>query len=427
MSTRNSNEQTYLKRLNDDVLKPGDILLTTTTATVSKAIRIATRSDISHAMVYVQNRSVIDATNEGVQARNTQRLFFEEECSIYALRLRSGISEANLNKVISYLRRQIGAEYTTKEAIQTLIGGTKQWSKKQFCSRLVAQAFSHANIQLVTNPNYCSPSELMNSSLLSPVPNACVKVAEEEIEFWSERDDVPQLMRDAINKLLDSARKKNSDIQTFEDLNNHLLSHPEQDNYFCQVLIDSGYLSIWKIELDKNQWQYYLRLMNELPMKEIEKYCLDVLQDQPGGTNRYIVSRAGYVVLSRQYELQYFRKMAELYEHLAGLHQQRVSVASRWLESKGLLTRPQPVHLVPHTDEWFSSMEQWDPPKAMMTRAIIEIYGNTNVCSVCGDAPAIDYYLDEENRPIAGPDTLRLCDDCVSIRRAAGEPFISLQ
>jgi hypothetical protein len=59
-----------MKRLNDASLKLGDIVLTTTTAAVSKAIRAATRSDISHAMVYVEDRSVIDATAEGVQARN---------------------------------------------------------------------------------------------------------------------------------------------------------------------------------------------------------------------------------------------------------------------------------------------------------------------------------------------------------------------
>jgi hypothetical protein len=46
-----------MKRLNEASLKVGDIILTTTTATVSKAIRTATRSDISHAMIYVQDRS----------------------------------------------------------------------------------------------------------------------------------------------------------------------------------------------------------------------------------------------------------------------------------------------------------------------------------------------------------------------------------
>ena len=43
-----------MKRINDAVLRPGDIILTTSAAKVSKGIRFATGSDISHAMVCVQ-------------------------------------------------------------------------------------------------------------------------------------------------------------------------------------------------------------------------------------------------------------------------------------------------------------------------------------------------------------------------------------
>ncbi len=101
-----------LKRLNESVLMPGDIILTTTTAALSKSIRLATQSDISHSMVYVEDRSVIDATGEGVHARNTQRHFFEEECNIYAFRLRTGISRAELDEVVLFMRGQVGVEYS---------------------------------------------------------------------------------------------------------------------------------------------------------------------------------------------------------------------------------------------------------------------------------------------------------------------------
>jgi hypothetical protein len=74
-----------MKKLNEATLEVGDIILTTTTAAVSKAIQVATGSDISHAMVYVQDYSVIDAAGEGVQARNTQRLILEEGCSVYGV------------------------------------------------------------------------------------------------------------------------------------------------------------------------------------------------------------------------------------------------------------------------------------------------------------------------------------------------------
>lgn len=426
MNTATNTEQGGLKRLNDAVLDPGDIVLTTTTAAVSKAIRIATRSDISHAMVYVEDRSVIDATGEGVHARNTQRLFFEEECSIHVLRLRARISDKQLTAVRTYMRGHIGTQYSTKEAMQTVLGGARQWSTKQFCSRLVAQSFSSAGIQLVTDPNFCSPAELRDSPLLVSVPAATVLVTAEEAAWWEGNEDIPQRMRDAINAVLDGAREKYSDIQTFDDLHRHLVSHPEHDDDFCRLLETSGYLSIWKIEREKNRWQYDLALMSAAPADQIDDYCLRVLENEEDGPNRYIVNRAGYLLFSRQYDLQFFRLMTALYEQLAALHHQRVEVAAKWLEVNGRLVRPAPLHLTPHTHEWFAALEQWDPPKAMMTRKIIEITGRMDVCSICGDDPASDYYLEGEHRPTSGADTLRLCDDCVWIRRASGEPFIPL-
>lgn len=414
------------KRLNDAVLRPGDIVLTTTTAAVSKAIRVVTGSDISHAMVCVEDYSIIDATGEGVHARNTQRLFFEEGCSIYVLRLRDGISDAQLAAVRTYMRAHIGTQYSTKEAMLTVLGGARQWSKKQFCSRLVAQAFASAGIQLVPDPNFCSPANLKDSRLLTSVPGATVAVSAREAAWWEGNADVPQRMRDAINAVLGGARTRNPGIQTFDDLHSHLARHPEQDNDFCELLETSGYLSVWKIERDKNPWQYDLALMSTGPVDQVEAYCWRVLDNEGIGPNRYVVNRGGYLHFSRQYDLRFFRVMAELYEHLAELHRQRLDVAAEWLEANGHLARSAPSHLTPHTSEWFAALEQWDPPKAMMARKVIELTGRTDVCSVCGDDPASDYRLAELCRPAGGVDTLRLCDDCVRIRRAGGEPFAAL-
>jgi len=150
-------------------------------------------------MVYVQHCSVIDATGEGVHARNTQRILFEEECAIHALRLRSGISASELSAVITYMRGHIGTQYSAREAVLAGLGGARQWSNKQFCSRLVAQAFASAGIHLVADPNFCSPAEIKASPLLVAVPDATTPVSAEEASAWQEADDVPQRMRSAIN------------------------------------------------------------------------------------------------------------------------------------------------------------------------------------------------------------------------------------
>lgn len=414
------------KRLNEAALLPGDIILTTTTATTSKTIRIATQSDISHALIYAEDYSVIDATGEGVHSRNTQRLHFDEGCSVYALRLRSPITSAQLEAVLAFVRSHIGAEYSVREAVRTVVGGRKEWSTKQFCSRLIAQAFSSAGIELVNDPNYCSPADLQRSNLLEPIPDATVPLKDGEVEFWEDRADIPQLMRDATNALLDGVRKSDTSIQTLNDLDLYLAYHPEKDQEFSQLLATSGYLTIWQVEKDKNPWQYDLGTMRAEPVAGIEEYCRNLLRSEGDGPNRYLVNRGGYRVRFNDYGLRYFQLMLELYERLAELHRQRVEIATEWLQANGHIERREAPYLIPHTSEWFQTLQIWDPPQAAMVQATVERLKGLDVCSICGDRPASDYYLPKAFRSAGGVDTFRLCADCLRIRRVSGEPFLSL-
>ena len=420
----NPSAKSGLKRLNEVVLIPGDIILATTTAAISKTIKIATQSDISHAMVYVENRSVIDATGEGVHARNTQRLFFEDVCSVHALRLRTGISPSQLSEVVSYMREQVGTQYSAKEAVLTVLGGARTWTKKQFCSRLVAQAFASAGIALVRDPNYCSPADIKDCPLLVSLESPTAMVSASEAAFWEDRADVPQLMRDATNAVIDGARQRDPAIQTFDDVHGHLIRHPEHDREFCHLLEGSGYLSLWMIETEKNPWQYDIGLLSTGPTDSAEEYCWSVLKNEQSGPNRYFINRGGYRLFTMQSDLEFFRIMLDLYERLAALHWRRVDIAIRWLEANGHLA-PQPVaYLTPHTEEWFTILERWDPPQAMMIREAIALAGSPDVCSICGDDPANDYCLPAAYRSAGRVDTLRLCNGCVRIRHSMGEPFV---
>ncbi|MBI4995964.1 MAG: hypothetical protein HZC22_03515 [Rhodocyclales bacterium] len=415
-----------MKRLNDSTLQVGDIILTTTTAKVSKTIRVATKSDVSHAMVYVEKHSVIDATTEGVQARNTQRLIFGDECAVHALRLRGGLSAADVQAICNFARGQVGTQYSAKEAVRTAMWGTPRTkTRKQFCSRLAAQAYASVGIQLVDDPDYCTPVELKNSVLLREVEAVTVPVTAEEAAAWERHPDKPQMMRDTINAVLEGARRKNKQIQNFDDLHAHLAHYPEDDAYMCDILEQSGYLTLWRVEQVTNPWQYDLALMEAASRSiEMADYCRDVLANEMGGPTRYIVNRGSYTAFSKQFGLRFFELMSELYTILATLHHRRVEVATHWLQAHGLqpLTAA-PGVLQPHTPAWFEALTLWDPMQAEMARAAIAAAGHVDVCSVCGDDPARDYRLAEANRPPAGVDTLRLCDDCLAIRQTMGEPY----
>jgi hypothetical protein len=150
------------------------------------------------------------------------------------------------------------------------------------------------------------------------------------------------------------------------------------------------------------------------------------LSEEEAGPNRYLVNHGGYAQLSRQFGLRFFELMVELYEVLATLHRRRIDVATKWLEANNLLAPAADSFLRPHTPEWFAALEVWNPPQAVITKTIIEAAGSPDVCSICGDDRATDCRLEEGHRPPGGVDTLRLCEDCLEIRRNMGEPFVCL-
>jgi hypothetical protein len=200
----------------------------------------------------------------------------------------------------------------------------------------------------------------------------------------------------------------------------------EHDNDFCRLIEASGPLVIWKIELEKNPWQDDLDLTTAEPAGPIEDYCWSVLRNAEVGPNRYVVNRGGYKLFSVQCDLNFFRVMLDLYERLAELHRRRVDVATKWLEANGCLARQAPSHLIPHTPEWFEVLEQSAPPQTMITHKIIEMTGRRDVCSICGDDPASNYYLAEEHRSAGCVDTFRLCIEWGQFLRNCGDPFLLL-
>jgi hypothetical protein len=61
-------------------------------------------------------------------------------------------------------------------------------------------------------------------------------------------------------------------------------------------------------------------------------------------------------------------------------------------------------YLKPHTAEWFKVLETVNPRQAA-------------VCSICGDESNRDYKLENDEAAHSPVSTMRLCDDCLDIRR----------
>lgn len=322
-----------MKKINESELEVGDVILTTTNQVISKGIRAATKGEISHAMIYVQSHSVIDATSDGVQARNTQRLFFDDDCAIHVLRLIEPLSDDEMRLVTDYARSCVGTEYSKKEALQTVLGRSNVSTKKQFCSRLVARAYANGGVVIVTDVDYCTPNDIQESVLLRPVDNSVRYVSKDEIDARQGIPSTPERMIDATNSVLAGARKIDRSIQDFSDIDHYLIEHPEHDEYFSSLYRESGYLTLWAFEKNKNEWIYVLEKMEAFRGDDSEKryYCEDLCSDLEEGIRRFEVNLAAYTVYLATYKLETFRLLHDLYATLASLHMQRVEVAREWL------------------------------------------------------------------------------------------------
>lgn len=403
------------------IIQPGDIVLTTTPEPMSRIIQKTIGSDISHAMICVESGSVIDSTGDGVHARNLARIVLEPGCAGHVLRPIEPLTSSQLSAIVVYARTMIGTRYSKTGAVKSVMAGLNA-GHRQFCSRLVGQAYRHAGILLVDNPDFCHPGELLKSPLLLEVPNVLMELTPEHAAHIREDEDNVQEMRDATNALLEKARMLSPSIESLNDIDEYLIGHPEADVHLSEALQLSGYLELWHGMASRSPWQYEITLMEAHPVsqEQLRSYCSTLLSDEQSGPNRFLVNRAGYVGWYTNYQHQYFALMVELYTQLAQLHTQRVETAATWLQRRGLKQPLVAELLRPHTLEWFESLRQWDPRQAAMAEIAIQTAGSADVCSVCADAPASDYV--SANLPPAGPGTIRLCEFCFQFR-SASEPM----
>jgi hypothetical protein len=412
-----------MKLLKVNALQVADIILTTSTGVISRTVRKKTDSDISHAMLLVQAGSVIDSTMDGVQSKSTQRLPFDDDAAVHVLRLVQRPGPEAVSRIVDYARSQIGATYSLMEAARSVKAPARSGTRKQFCSRLVARAYAAGGVNLVPQPDFCTPEDLLSSPLLKEVPDVLREVSQSELDAIARIPDTTARMTSVTNKLLHSIRAIAPGIETLNDVDAYLLAHRSLDDRIDQLFKQSGYLTVWQFEMDKNPWQYSSTAMESVRLIEPEKrrYCADLVADCEASLQRFAVSLAGYSHHFEATGLKTFATKKALYEKLVELHRTRVEVARSWLRKHAPELLPQEAperSLVPHSQEWFSALEAFNPAQAAMTRAVVAAAGRTDVCSICGDDPAAIYELIGRTSAPGAVKTMRLCVDCWTIRRS---------
>lgn len=320
-------------------LEPGDILLTTGKHVVSKAIKVATKSNFSHAMLHVGGGSYIHSDGEGVHAGNIQRLLFKKESYVQVLRLKRAIGRDQVIRACVFARTQIGKQYSVKDAINVKarrVTNTAQHVNRQFCSRLVAQAYESADIKLVSDPNYCSPQEILESDLIEVVEGCVRRASETEITFANSENPLEQ-QATITNDILSQARALTGhDIQTFEQLVHYLIENPHHDSGITKIVRESEYLYLWQYELQKNPWRYNKEIFMglELPRSEMLEMAKQELESAKQTYNQYAFMYQQYMTLWQLNQLRYIAVEIMLYQKLLEITRLRIDTSTYVLNSE---------------------------------------------------------------------------------------------
>jgi hypothetical protein len=177
-----------------DALETGDIILSTTDAASSGAIRFASGAQVSHAMVYADpgRQTVIEAIGAGVVERPLADAIAPATVAV-AFRY-PGLTDLQRQQIVETALSHVGQQYdrigivrqaafqvhsrvcdlldddNAKQACRNFVGrvdlGTGSRNDEFFCSELVVAAYQAAGVPITaTPPSWTTPGDLANLAL----------------------------------------------------------------------------------------------------------------------------------------------------------------------------------------------------------------------------------------------------------------------
>lgn len=235
-------------------LQRGDIILDREDTRESKTIRAFTRSDYSHARIYVKD-SVMEANGLGVQAVNPQRIIYDSPDDVVVLRCKD-ISEEQKIKACMFARSEFAKEYNMRGIENT-----------QFCFRLVSEAYQYAGIEIVPTPNRATVNDFLNCNKLERLQDMVREASEQDLKIaygegvmkdlghYNRQTETAAEMFGQIRAFVTS---KGGDAVSIQDdglLFSFLVENPQYDEGVLDILSSAEYFQLWKEHERTHPWE----------------------------------------------------------------------------------------------------------------------------------------------------------------------------
>ncbi|MCO5950907.1 YiiX/YebB-like N1pC/P60 family cysteine hydrolase [Mucilaginibacter flavidus] len=307
--------------LDETVLEKGDIILIREDTNESREIMKRSNSDFHHAMLYRAISSYLESDGTLVRAMNTQRKPIKQEQDVAVLRLKQMPEWYTVEKALNAAGAMVGMDYSTREAFRALThqGKAPVSPNLQFCTRFVAQAYAAAGVQLVDDPNYCTPQQILDSPLLMRVDGPLRLAHPEEIVMGEEKNPIAERDENRLGSFLENARGiTGGDEQTLKQLSAYMILHPELDTSISAAMVQSGFLETWKEEEAANPEHYDTKVFHALIIDPIAKIMeavrlVETAEEQLEG---YEPEYEHLIKQYKSYPLRYFELQVELYKNL---------------------------------------------------------------------------------------------------------------
>lgn len=339
LNTLDSKESEVLYTLDRSKLEIGDIILESGNAHISTLIKLATDCDYSHAMMFVDGTiiHVLMEPYSGVYSKNPQRIMVKSPDALKVMRKKIRLSQHEKKIIRDHARSLVGSVYSkTEAALAPILKETRinKLSEEQFCSRLVAQSYFKAGINLVPNPNFCSPADIHCSEILEEIPDCVRQATDYDIDFYKSFDPLLENQRRTLNwlnKCRSLFKKKNINIQTINDVGQALLDNRRLDSEVCKYIKDSGYLTHYDFDKEINPYRYDIDLTIKLYKDKNSDYNSFISELYELNLNEIKRHLESYNMASenyRRFNLKFFKLHKELYGNLLSMSKQRIDVAN---------------------------------------------------------------------------------------------------